>query len=214
MVVQAPAFDDQFRAQFRELLAWRRDVRRFKTRPPDPRIIAELLDLACLAPSVGNSQPWRFVLVEDLCRRALVVEDFRRCNDAALSMYSGELASRYARLKLAGLQEAPCHLAVFADDTTAAGRGLGRQTMPATLHYSAVVAVHTLWLAARAHGLGVGWVSILSPAEIARVLTVPESWTLIAYLCVGYPEEEHLDPELERQQWQERYDISTFVLYR
>ena len=212
--MQAPKFDDQFRAGFRELLAWRRDVRRFTTQPLDPRIIAELLELARLAPSVGNSQPWRFVLVEDPSRRARVVEDFRRCNDAALAMYSGERASLYARLKLAGLQEAPVHLAVFADETTAAGRGLGRQTMPVTLHYSAVAAVHTLWLAARAYGLGVGWVSILSPVEIARVLDVPESWTLIAYLCIGYPQEEHLDPELERRHWQERYDISTFVLYR
>src|SRR5689334_9159550 len=104
IVVHPPAFDDQFRARFRELLAWRRDVRRFQTRPPDPGIISELLDLARLAPSVGNSQPWRFVLVEDPARRARVVEDFRRCNDAALAMYSGERASLYARLKLAGLQ--------------------------------------------------------------------------------------------------------------
>jgi|SRR5690242_12886670 5,6-dimethylbenzimidazole synthase len=210
----APAFDDRFRTEFRELLAWRRDVRRFKAVLPDSQVIRELLELACLAPSVGNSQPWRFVLVEDPPRRALVADCFRRCNDAALAGYSGELALVYARLKLAGLKDAPCHIAVFVDEMTSAGHGLGRQTMPETLHYSAVAAVHTLWLAARAYGLGVGWVSILSPEEVARVLDVPNAWALIAYLCVGYPEEEHLDPELERHGWQRRDELSTFVLRR
>ncbi len=163
-----------------------------------------MLEIACLAPSVGNSQPWRFVTVSDAVRRAGVVTNFRACNAEALANYGGERAALYARLKLAGLCEAPTHLAVFADDATEAGLGLGRRTMPQTLHYSAVAAVHAFWLAARAWGLGVGWVSILDPEAIRRILDVPESWSLIAYLCVGYPEEEHLDPDLERQGWQGR----------
>jgi 5,6-dimethylbenzimidazole synthase len=210
----APQFSDEFRSQFRQLLLWRRDVRRFRPEPVDPRIVTELLNLACLAPSVGNSQPWRFVIVNDPRRRAQVLETFRRCNEDALAAYSGERALLYSKLKLSGLAEAPCHLAVFVDGAASAGGGLGRRTMPETLQYSAVAAIQVLWLAARAHGLGVGWVSILDPAEVVDALDVPSSWSLVAYLCVGYPEEEHLDPELERHGWQQRADVSQFILQR
>ena len=200
----SPQFTEKFRAQFRQLLAWRRDVRRFRTDPIPAGVLDELIELACLAPSVGNSQPWRFVKVDTPGRRDQVIESFETCNDAALAKYSGDRAALYARLKLAGLIEAPEHLAVFADEQTAAGHGLGRLTMPETLHYSVVAAVNTFWLAARAYGLGVGWVSIIDPIEIGKILDVPDGWSLVAYLCVGYPEEEHLDPELERAGWQGR----------
>jgi 5,6-dimethylbenzimidazole synthase len=118
------------------------------------------------------------------------------------------------RLKLAGLEEAPVHLAVFADEATEIGSGLGRQTMPETLHYSVVAAIQTLWFAARAEGLGLGWVSILEPAIVCRILEVPESWTLVAYLCIGLPVEEHLDPELDRHHWQERLDVGRVIFKR
>src|SRR5215470_12946788 len=116
--MQAPTFSDDFRRQFRELLEWRRDVRRFRREPVDPVIFGELLRLACLAPSVGNSQPWRFVHVEDPGRRERIHDIFARCNDTALTTYSGKRAELYGQLKLAGLQEAPCHLAVFVDEAT------------------------------------------------------------------------------------------------
>lgn len=209
-----PTFGAEFRGALSELIAWRRDVRRFRRDPVDRAVLDELLDLACLAPSVGNSQPWRFVTVDDPDRRARVRENFEACNARALAGYSGERAARYAGLKLAGLAEAPVHLAVFADEATAAGAGLGRQTMPETLRYSAVMAVHTLWLAARANGLGVGWVSILDPAVVHDILEVPPAWSLIAYLCLGYPVEEHLDRELERHGWQARDPQSRRVLAR
>src|SRR5262249_17851176 len=97
---------------------------------------------------------------------------------------------------------APVHLAVFVDEATATGRGLGRKTMPEMLHYSAVMAVHAFWLAARAHGIGVGWVSILDPACVKRILDAPSTWTLIAYLCVGKPAEDNMRPQLERAGWE------------
>ncbi len=106
------------------------------------------------------------------------------------------------------------HLAVFADTETETGHGLGRKTMPEMLQYSVVGAVNTLWLAARAQGLGVGWVSILDPEKISAILDVPSAWPLIAYLCVGFPEEEHLEPELARAGWQKRLDVSGFVIER
>ncbi|MGH6794883.1 MAG: 5,6-dimethylbenzimidazole synthase [Methylocella sp.] len=199
-----PIFDSAFRARLEQLLAWRRDVRRFKPDPVESSLIEELMRTATLAPSVGNSQPWRFVSVETRSAREAVIANFHVCNAAALASYEGEGAAHYASLKLSGLREAPVHLAVFCDHATEAGAGLGRNTMPETLDYSVVAAVHTFWLAARAQGIGVGWVSILDPAELCRALDISPAWKLIAYLCVGFPEEEHRDPELERHGWQMR----------
>jgi len=198
-------FDDNFRANFEDLIRWRRDVRRFKPDPVDPALIAHLLELADLAPSVGLSQPWRFIPVEDDAVRAHVIASFETCNAQALAAYGdGDDRSLYARLKLEGMREAPVQFAVFCDEETDKGKGLGRQTMPETLRYSVVTAVHTFWLAARASGLGVGWVSILDPDTVRKAVAAPAHWSLVAYLCVGYPQEDHLDPELERAGWEAR----------
>jgi len=197
-----PIFDAAFRDRLAKLFAWRRDVRRFKPDPVPSPLIEELVRTAALAPSVGNSQPWQFVSVETHSVREAVIANFNACNAAALASYEDERAALYASLKLSGLREAPVHLAVFCDHATEAGFGLGRTTMPEALDYSVVAAIHTFWLCARAHGLGVGWVSILDPRQVCRTLDVPAQWKLIAYLCVGFPLEEHLDPELERHNWQ------------
>jgi len=130
---EAPAFDAAFRSQLASLLAWRRDVRRFRPEPLPAGTIERLLDLAALAPSVGLSQPWRFVLVDRPERRAAVRASFLYCNAAALAAQAPERARRYARLKLAGLDEAPSQLAVFADRGTPQGHGLGRHSMPETV---------------------------------------------------------------------------------
>ncbi len=207
-------FDAGFRQSFRDLVLWRRDVRRFRRDPVDPVLIQSLLELASHAPSVGHCQPWRFVLVESAQCRNAVKSSFVRANAKALEGYDGEQRARYVRLKLEGLEDAPVHLAVFADEATEAGSGLGRQTMPQTLQYSVVAAIQTLWLAARAEGLGLGWISILEPERLCGILEVPETWTLIAYLCIGRPVEEHLDPELERHHWQERLDAERLIFTR
>jgi 5,6-dimethylbenzimidazole synthase len=207
-------FDDAFRRRLHDLFVWRRDVRRFRRDPLPPGTIERLIETACLSPSVGLSQPWRFVIVEDAGRRRAVVDDFRACNGEALSAYSGEAAERYATLKLAGLEEAPCHVAVFADRATEAGAGLGRRTMPEMAEYSVVAAVCTLWLAARAEGIGLGWVSILDPRHIGGVLSVPDDWIFIGYLCLGYPQHEGDTPELERAEWERRRPAEYFVLKR
>lgn len=210
----APVFDPAFRAKLEALLRWRRDVRRFRRDPVPAELVDLLLRLAALAPSVGNAQPWRFVKVDDPARRAAVRANFEACNRDALAAYQGERAALYAGLKLAGLDAAPVQLAVYADAATATGAGLGRRTMPETLAYSVVCAVHALWLVARAHGLGLGWVSIVDPEELGRVLAVPGAWRLVAYLCLGYPEEDHLDPELERHGWQERLGWERCIVQR
>ncbi|MBT5047293.1 MAG: 5,6-dimethylbenzimidazole synthase [Rhodospirillaceae bacterium] len=213
-MTDAPEFDDHFRDQLTDLLRWRRDVRRFMTTPLPAGLLESLLAQACLAPSVGNSQPWRFVVVEDPNRRSLVRENFISCNAAATTAYDGDDADLYGQLKLEGLEQAPVHLAVFAEREPEEGRGLGRQTMAETVSYSAVGAIHTLWLAARAQGVGLGWLSILDPDVVTDILDVPESWAFIAYLCLGYPVEEHLDPELVRHGWQDRLPLEDFTLQR
>src|SRR5581483_6273253 len=149
-----PDFDAAFRRRLLELLIWRRDVRRFRAEPLPDGALDDLLRTASLAPSVGLSQPWRFVVVGDPARRAQVIANFERVNAEALAAQAASDHVNYARLKLAGLREAPVQLAVFADPATLQGRGLGRRTMPETVEYSAVLAIHTLWLAARAQGIG------------------------------------------------------------
>lgn len=211
---RSPEFNDRFRHDLKQLLRWRRDVRHFRTDEVPAALIEELLDLACLAPSVGNAQPWRFVSVDEPENRAAIVANFTAANERALAGYHGERARLYAGLKLAGLTDAPRHLAVFCDEATGQGAGLGRQTMPETLRYSTVLAVHTLWLAARARGLGIGWVSILDPAAATRQLRVPEGWSLVAYLCLGWPVADHDEPELQRTGWQAREAACRQVLQR
>lgn len=208
------AFDDSFRQQLRELFVWRRDVRRFRSDKLPDGAIEHLIETACLSPSVGLSQPWRFVIVDDPARRNAVIDDFKACNADALNCYSGERAARYATLKLSGLEQAPGHLAVFADKASEIGHRLGRATMPETTEYSVVAAITAMWLAARAEGIGIGWVSILNPARIHAILDVPDSWKFIAYLCIGYPEAEADRPELERADWEHRRGANEFTLRR
>jgi 5,6-dimethylbenzimidazole synthase len=209
-----PEFDAGFRLALRDLFAWRRDVRRFLKVPLPEGCLERLIDLACLSPSVGLSEPWRFVIVADASRRAAVRAGFEACNASALAAQEPNRADLYARLKLAGLDDAPGQVAVFADPATAQGHGLGRRTMPEMIEYSAVIAVHTLWLAARAEGIGVGWVSILDPVMIGSILGVPPEWKLIAYLCIGFPAREDDTPTLQQQGWETRCGPSSVIFRR
>ncbi len=209
-----PAFGPAFRAELRRLFEWRRDVRRFRSQPVEAALLDDLLAAAWLAPSVGLSEPWRFVTVDDPARRAAIIANFTACNRAALESQTGGRAELYARLKLEGLGQAPRHIAVFVDEAPLQGHGLGRQTMPETVGYSAAMAIHTLWLAARAAGLGLGWVSILDPAAAHAALDVDPAWRLIAYLCLGYPEEESITPALERSGWERRAASARGMLQR
>jgi 5,6-dimethylbenzimidazole synthase len=198
------AFDAGFREELAALFRWRRDVRHFRPDPVPGPLLDRLIALADLAPSVGLSQPWRFVTVDDPGRRAAIRANFAASNAAALSGQGEGRAGLYARLKLAGLDQAPCHFALFCLPDPAQGHGLGRQTMPLTLDYSAVMALHSLWLAARAEGLGLGWVSILDPEAARACLEVPEDWRLIGYFCLGWPRQEEAEPELQREGWERR----------
>ncbi len=210
----APEFDADFRSRLRDLLIWRRDIRRFQRVPLPVGSLERLIELTCFAPSVGLSQPGRFVIVDDPRRRAAIRQNFESCNAEALAAQAPERARLYASLKLAGLDEAPSHLAVFADRTTLQGHNLGRRTMPEMAEYSVVTAVHTLWLAARAEGIGMGWVSILDPGGVARALDLPQEWKFIGYFCLGYPEAADDTPALERAGWERRQAAASFLIRR
>lgn len=212
--VSAPNFNANFQSQLFQLMQWRRDVRRFRDDPVSVMDMDALITAASLAPSVGFSQPWRFVRVGSADRRRSVLRHVEGCNTAAASGYDEERAKAYRSLKLHGLKVAPEHLAVFCDETTHAGHGLGRQTMPEMLRYSCITAVHNLWLAARAKGIGVGWVSILEPTVIAQLLDVPDKWLLIAYLCIGYPQKAQDSGELERAEWQAKLNRQDYYFDR
>ncbi len=199
-----PEFGPRFRGELAALFAWRRDVRRFRPDPLAPGQLERLLHLANAAPSVGLSQPWRFVTVDDANRRRAIRDNFRDANEAALRAQPESRSALYARLKLAGLDEAPVHLAVCIQPDPAQGGGLGQATQPETVGYSAVLAIHTLWLAARAEGIGLGWLSILDPARALATLGVDPSWRLVAYLCLGIPAAESTEPQLERDGWERR----------
>lgn len=209
-----PAFPAPFQDQLRELFRLRRDVRRFRTDPVPEGLMLELLGAAHLAPSVGLSQPWRFILVEDPARRQAVIDEFCRANEAAAAIYDDERARLYRGLKLAGLREAPVHLLVAVETEPETGHGLGRQTQPVTLRDSAVCAIQNLWLTARAKGVGVGWVSILEPERLRKAMDLPPTWDWVGYLCIGWPQEEPDVPVLQTAGWDRRRPLEEHLLRR
>ncbi len=199
-----PPFSSAFHEELTRLLTLRRDVRHFRTDPVPEDLLQQCLATLPLAPSVGLSEPWRVIRVGSAEARAAVQTNFETANATALAGYSGVDSEAYANLKLAGLQEAPVHLAFFSDETTPKGRNLGTATMPEMRAYSVACAIMQLWLVTRAHGLGLGWVSILDADRLCRELSVSEDWRLIAYLCLGWPRDEDTRPELERLGWERR----------
>ena len=214
-IASSSRWDLIFRDQLRQLFQLRRDVRRFRTDQLDAHTMRGLLESACMAPSVGLSQPWRYVSVTSPACRAAVIAEFEAENELAALKYDDATQAKYRLLKLSGLHEAPEHLAVFIQNDPAAGRGLGRATMPESVAYSVVAAIQNLWLAARAEGIGVGWVSILRSEAISRILNVSQEWQLVAYLCLGYPLDEHADtPELEMLGWESRSGLAECWLQR
>ena len=212
---RAAEWNEDFRDRLHLLFRRRRDVRRFRREAIPKGSLLRCIEAACLAPSVGLSQPWRFVSVSSPNVRASVVAEFEKQNEIAAIGYDDETAIRYRALKLAGLRESPEQLAVFVDPDPQQGRGLGRATMPESVPYSVVAAIQNFWLAARSEGIGVGWVSILCPEVIAAMLDVPSSWQLIAYLCIGFPEDGVDEvPELERKGWEQRADVQSHWIQR
>ncbi|GAC1349021.1 MAG: 5,6-dimethylbenzimidazole synthase [Vulcanimicrobiaceae bacterium] len=207
-------FSPAERSALYRAIALRRDVRaEFLPDPVADDVLERVLGAAHHAPSVGLSQPWRFIVVRDLGTRRAVHAAFTHANAAAAGTYEAVDAERYRSLRLAGILDAPVNVCVTCDDAPARGNGLGRRTMPETARYSTVCAVQNLWLAARVEGLGVGWVSILEPADLRALLGIPEPLAIVAYLCVGYVTAFAPVADLERDKWEARVALADVVDY-
>lgn len=193
------------------IMRWRRDVRHFLPTPLPNEVISKLHEAFALAPSVGNSRPWRVVSVTSLAIRDQILQNHSAANLDASNDYIDGQKEQYQNLKLAGLRDAPLQLAIFTDPDPKTGHGLGRKTMPETLTYSTITAIHQLWLVARSINIGVGWVSILKPQEMNAILNVDPSWQFTAYLCIGQDRLPSEEPELQREGWQENEEFPWLI---
>ena len=205
-------FTPQDVAALREIILHRRDVRggRFIDKPVGQEEIDQLLMAALHAPSVGFSQPWDFVLIRDKTIRQQVRDSFNAVNAGAQADF-GKRQGQYASLKLEGILEAALNMAVFYKPSS--GPVLGQTAMPETGLYSVVCAIQNMWLMARALNIGLGWVSILDPGKICRILNAPPGHQLVAYLCIGYTDGFYSRPELEILEWEKRRDLESVVRY-
>lgn len=192
----------------------RRDVRaQFLPEPIPTAVIARLLSAAHHAASVGFMQPWDFIIIEDLPLRRTIKAIFERENERAAANYKGERAVLYRSLKLEGVLESALNLCVTCDRTRGGPTVLGRNTIIETDLFSVCLAVQNLWLAARAEGIGVGWVSIVDQTELASLLHLPEQVYPLAYLCLGYVSKFSPAPELELRDWRSRVPLVKLVHY-
>ncbi|SIR58638.1 5,6-dimethylbenzimidazole synthase [Natronorubrum thiooxidans] len=203
--------DDERDAVYKTIYA-RRDIRRFRDEALPEDILERLIQAAHHAPSVGFSQPWDLIVIRNDETKTEIAEIADRAIAAAREGYEEPTRSEYAALKLEGIRESPVNICVTCDPTRGAPHVLGRSSMKRTDVYSTCLAVQNLWLAARAEGVGVGWVSVLYPYEVQEVLDIPPHVKPIAYLCLGYPEDGFPDePVLQQKGWRERMDIDALV---
>ena len=190
----------------------RRDVRAEFRPDPIPRtVLARVLSAAHAAPSGGFMPPWDFILVDDPALRHAIKQMFARENERAVAKYGSERANLYRSLKLEGILESPLNLCITCDRTRGGPHVLGRNTVLDTDLFSVCLAIQNLWLAARAEGVGVGWVSILDPQELAQLLGLPDQVYPVAYLCLGLVTEFLPVPELERAGWRDRVPLQELL---
>lgn len=210
--VAAASFSDDERAAVYKAIYNRRDVRdQFLPRPVDNDVLMRLLDAAHHAPSVGFMQPWNFITIRDETRKAEVHRAFTRANEEAKALFADDRQALYASLKLEGLLKAPVNLCITCDRTRGGKVVLGRTHNRQMDIYSTVCAVQNLWLAARAEGIGVGWLSIYHDADIRRIFGIPEHVEIVAYLCIGYVDELYDAPELEKRGWRSRLALEDLI---
>ncbi len=210
----APAapFSEEERAAVYRAIYTRRDVRNeFLDAPVPDDVLLRILDAAHHAPSVGFMQPWNFILIRDRAVKAQVAEAFAEGARAEIEAIAPERRSLYQSLKLEGILKAPLNICVTCDRTRMGATGLGRTQQPDTDILSTACAVQNLWLAARAEGVGVGWVSIMREAELKEILGTPENVAVVAYLCVGYVDRAYVRPELEVKRWATRLPLGDLV---
>jgi nicotinate-nucleotide--dimethylbenzimidazole phosphoribosyltransferase len=206
------AFPEQVRAALDDVIAARRDIRRFRPDPVPDDVLTAVLRAGHAAPSVGHSQPWRFIVVTapQTRERAAVMADRERLAQAAL--LQPERARRLLDLQLEGIREAPVGVVVACDRRAPATGVLGRATFPDADLWSCACAIQNIWLTARARGLGLGWVTLFRPDELAGLLGLPDGVETLGWLCLGYPDERPPEPGLQRYGWSHRLPLESVVL--
>ncbi len=207
------AFSDEDRSVLRRIMDSRRDIRRFRPDPVPDESVRRIVAAAHLAPSVGHSQPWRFVVVRDPITRARAAVFADRARMAQAALMDPDAARHLLDLDLEGIREAPLGLVVCCDRRTTAEGVLGRATFQDADMWSCACAIENLWLAARAEGLGVGWVTLFKPEELADLVRAPEGVATLGWLCVGWPDERPPEPGLERRGWSERLPVDDLVIW-
>ncbi|MFI6854682.1 nicotinate-nucleotide--dimethylbenzimidazole phosphoribosyltransferase [Streptomyces sp. NPDC050416] len=208
----APGYDPAEREAVLKVMRERRDIRNgFRGDPIPHEVLLRVLEAAHHAPSVGHSQPWDFVVIRSADTRRAMHELAMRQRDAYAKSLPKGRAKQFKELKIEAILDTPVNIVVTADPTRGGRHTLGRHTQPQMAPYSAALAVENLWLAARAEGLGVGWVSFFDEREMVRALGLPEHLEIIAYLCVGYVDEFPDEPELLQAGWSKRRPLSWVV---
>lgn len=209
----ARIFSDQEKQSLYDIISARRDVRNeFLPDPIDCDVLKRILTAAHMAPSVGFMQPWNFILVNDKARRLKVHAAFEKANDEATEMFPSDKQGTYRALKLEGILKAPLNICVTCDRTRGGKVVLGRTHNCEMDLYSTVCAVQNLWLAARAEGVGIGWVSIYHNADLREILNIPDNVEIVAYLCAGYVSELFGEPELAARGWAKRLPIDELIM--
>jgi 5,6-dimethylbenzimidazole synthase len=201
---------DEREAVYRAIFE-RRDCRHFIDGPLPDDLLGRLLLAAHHAPSVGFMQPWNFLVIRSMAVRREIKAAFERSNLEAMGLFEGDRGEAYRNLKLEGICESALNLCITCDRSRNGPVVLGRTAQPEMDLYSTVCAVQNLWLAARAEGIGVGWVSIIDPADLRSILGLPEPVVPVAYLCLGRVESFPPTPELQRLGWLDRIDLRPLV---
>lgn len=213
MAADRNAFSDADRDAVYRAIRLRRDVRRFRSDPIPDDVLARILSAAAAAPSVGYSQPWNFIVVRDQEIRAKVHGAFETARAAEAEQMPTERRAQYLSFKLEGIRESALNVCVTCDRNRFGPVVLGRTQQPDTDLFSTVCAVQNLWLAARAEGVGVGWVSIVRPEDLAAIFGLPAGVVPVAYLCVGYVDEFPPEPELKSAGWLPELKPTDVVFY-
>ncbi|CAK0775084.1 5,6-dimethylbenzimidazole synthase [uncultured Gammaproteobacteria bacterium] len=211
-VMETHTFSDEHRAGLYQAIFNRRDVRgQFKPDPVAPEVLSRVLTAAHFAPSVGFMQPWNFIVISDAAIKRRVHDDFLVANAEAAERFDDDRAQSYRGFKLEGIMEAPVNICVTCDRDRAGPVVIGRTHIPVMDLYSSVCAVQNLWLAARAEGLGVGWVSILHTRVLREILGLPPRVAPVAYLCLGKVTDFKSEPELATAGWRPRLDLAELI---
>jgi len=207
-------FSEEEKNGFYKAIFSRRDVRaHFTAEPIDDRSLSKILNAAHHAPSVGFSQPWNFILIKDIEARKKIKSSFDAERKRSSELVEDPKRSKYLSFKLEGILDSAVNICVTYDPSKFGPFIIGKSSIPETGIYSVCCAIQNLWLAARAEGIGMGWVSILSNDDLKKVLEIPEHVIPVAYLCLGYVSEFAQKPDLETSGWLSRLDLKDVVFY-